>query len=153
MATQQKKTKSKKTVKPDKYDRAISYYEKNSNLISHGWQFPFEESHGCLFRPATRIKGRANFENCKYSNALWPYREDGKVVGCLTLIRNPEKTIESLNSGKQSRLVACTDELTKAIRRDKRIPKEGNDISVNDLPVFAEWQRKIDAHFKSKKRK
>lgn len=51
--------------------------------------------------------------------------------GCLTQIRR---------GGNWS----YTAELTAAIRADERIPKDVADITVADLPVFAEWQRKID---------
>ncbi len=32
---------------------------------------------------------------------------------------------------------------TEAIRADARIPITGSHITVADLPVFAEWQRKV----------
>ena len=57
---------------------------------------------------------------------------DGAPCGCLTQVRggcNP----------------ACTSALTEAIRADKRIPTEVGDIRRGHLPVFAEWQRKIDS--------
>ncbi len=56
-------------------------------------------------------------------------------TGCLTIIKG-NKDYE-----------AYTHELTKAIHADDRIPKNFADIMVEDLPVFAEWQRKIDAEF------
>jgi hypothetical protein len=58
-----------------------------------------------------------------------PWSDD---CGCLTMIR----------SGGGYR--AQTEELTKAIRADKRIPKRDADIKPEHLPVFAEWQRRID---------
>ena len=39
---------------------------------------------------------------------------------------------------------AQTPELTAAILADKRIPTNRESIRVEDLPVFAEWQRRID---------
>ncbi len=39
---------------------------------------------------------------------------------------------------------ACTNELTEAIRADVRIPTNPREITPDDLPVFAEWQRRID---------
>jgi hypothetical protein len=38
--------------------------------------------------------------------------------------------------------------LTKAIRADARIPEGPQWITVNDLPVFAEWQRRLDKELK-----
>jgi len=51
--------------------------------------------------------------------------------GCLTQIRVGDKE-------------AWLPELTKEIRADERIPTDAHDITVEDLPVFAEWQRKLD---------
>src|SRR5438045_1488958 len=52
-------------------------------------------------------------------------------IGCLTMIRN----------GTHS---AATDKLTDAIAGDERIPLNVEGIAVETLPIFAEWQRKID---------
>ena len=54
--------------------------------------------------------------------------------GCLTQVRR-------LDWG------AFTFELTTAIRQDERIPSDVNDIKVEHLPVFAEWQRRLDQYF------
>jgi hypothetical protein len=55
------------------------------------------------------------------------------ACGCLTTIR------------RYARERAATESLTLAIRADKRIPCNASDIAPANLPVFAEWQRKIDA--------
>lgn len=55
-----------------------------------------------------------------------PYR-----CGCLTLIR----------AGTH---VAQTPELTAQIKADKRLPDDVSKITPDNLPVFAEWQRRID---------
>ncbi len=39
---------------------------------------------------------------------------------------------------------AQTEELTQAIRNDPRIPGDSEYITLDDLPVFAEWQRRLD---------
>lgn len=39
---------------------------------------------------------------------------------------------------------AYTRNLTDEIREDKRVPSDGKYITVEDLPVFAEYRRKID---------
>ena len=52
-------------------------------------------------------------------------------TGCLTMIRNGGWRAE-------------TEELTEAIRADERLPKTQQDITKEHLPVFAEWQRRLD---------
>lgn len=52
--------------------------------------------------------------------------------GCITMIRG------------SNFYVAATPELTAEIRSDERIPKNADLIRVEHLPVFAEWQRKLD---------
>jgi len=58
-------------------------------------------------------------------------RSDKLPCGCLTMIRRGHK-------------YAWTDELTKEIRSDERIPDADFDITPEHLPVFAEWQRRLD---------
>jgi hypothetical protein len=52
------------------------------------------------------------------------------TCGCLTQVKYEHKQ-------------AQTPALTAAIRADDRIP-EAEKITVDDLPVFAEWQRRLD---------
>jgi hypothetical protein len=59
----------------------------------------------------------------------------GERCGCLTQVAD-----------KNSR--AQTPALTKAIRADARIPKGPQWITAKDLPVFAEWQRRLDKELK-----
>ena len=47
--------------------------------------------------------------------------------------------------------MTTTPELTKAIRKDPRIPKLPKNITVADLPVFAEWQRRLDKEIRGVK--
>jgi hypothetical protein len=56
---------------------------------------------------------------------------NGTNAGCLTQV----------HSGYR---VGCTEELTKAIREDMRIPMGVRDVTADSLPVFAEWQRRLD---------
>jgi len=60
------------------------------------------------------------------------FRYAGEGCGCLTQIRSDPE------------MRAATPELTAAIRADKRIPLSPKDITVELLPIFAEWQRRID---------
>lgn len=57
-------------------------------------------------------------------------KSDSSLSGCLTLVRLGMR--------------ACTPELTRAIRSDDRLPQIGERTTVADLPVFAEWQRRLD---------
>jgi hypothetical protein len=54
------------------------------------------------------------------------------AYGCLTMIRGGQ----AYN--------ARTEELTNAIRNDKRLPSWSSKVRVKHLPVFAEWQRRLD---------
>lgn len=64
-------------------------------------------------------------------------------LACLTFIRKESEYSVYINGEPDM-------ELTKEIRDDERIPKQGVDIKVEHLPVFAEWQRRIDALNKPK---
>ena len=61
------------------------------------------------------------------------------VCGCITHIRNPH-----LNRIVFAYSETLRDRLTKEIREDERIPTRGDLIKISDLPVFAEWQRRLD---------
>jgi hypothetical protein len=65
------------------------------------------------------------------AGCLFQYTSLQNGAGCLTQIR-----------AGNSR--AHKHELTLEIRADERVPKDQEEITLNDLPVFAEWQRKID---------
>ena len=101
---------------PDKYDGAIDRLTENPNTIWETWNSPHSFFAGCLFMYASKDG--------------YPHDD----IGCLTTIRR--------NDGFGR--LACTPELTEAIRADERIPKNARDIKVEDLPVFAEWQRRLD---------
>lgn len=101
----------------DKYDQAIEYLNEHPNEIIEAWGDVFKHRAGCLF----------NFVSTK---------EDfiSKVdIGCLTQIRKDP-----------TRFKALTQELTAQISEDERIPKSPVDIQLTDLPVFVEWQRRLD---------
>jgi len=54
-----------------------------------------------------------------------------KSTGCLTQIRKYQES---------SRNYPQIEEIAK----DERIPKDWDEITVETLPVFAEWQRRLD---------
>lgn len=66
---------------------------------------------------------------------------DGAACGCLTQIKYDRKSAWKNNK--------VDEKLTAEIREDKRIPKQGG-IRAKHLPLFAEWQRKIDKLYKRK---
>jgi hypothetical protein len=104
----------------DKYDEAVEYLTEHPEMIDAVWNEPDEFSAGCLFGFASpdgsRMYAIGNNATC----------------GCLTEV-------------KAGNFRAYTHELTAAIRADNRIPEDGSEITSADLPVFAEWQRRIDA--------
>lgn len=67
---------------------------------------------------------------CIFGYAAGPDRKMIHYIGCLTQI-------------KGGLFRAETEALTEAIRADVRIP-DRFDITVLNLPVFAEWQRRLD---------
>lgn len=67
----------------------------------------------------------------------------GRMVGCLTQIKGfPCAYIAAPNNEYDFRL-------TKEIQEDERIPTTVWGITLEHLPIFAEWQRKIDSLRKS----
>lgn len=64
--------------------------------------------------------------------------EDCIGTGCLTMIRDNPRERKAFIKGIQN------DELTVEIANDERIPKKYWDITVEHLPVFKEWQERID---------
>lgn len=73
-----------------------------------------------------------------------PHRTDG---GCLfdyaSLDRQGDR-YGCLTQIKRGSMEAWDPKLTEAIRADERIPLSPRDITIESLPAFAEWQRKID---------
>jgi hypothetical protein len=61
----------------------------------------------------------------------------GESCGCLTEVKDGIRR-------------AQTPALTKAIRADIRIPKGPQWLTAKDLPVFAEWQRRLDKELNRK---
>jgi hypothetical protein len=102
----------------DKYDRAIEWLTQNPDEIERAWGQPeFTPVGCCLFQ---------------YANSSGYIRSSvNGVCGCLTEVRRGNWSAE-------------TAELTNAIRADIRLPRSGATITVEHLPVFAEWQRRLD---------
>ena len=71
---------------------------------------------------------------------LFRFCDDGRPTsncGCLTRV-------------KRGNAPAATPKLTEAIRSDERIPTSRTRIRPEHLPVFAEWQRRIDKELNRK---
>ena len=108
----------------DKYDKAQAWLLAQPNFhdaIAVAWHYneEGEQSPGhCLFQYVSLSGTPVDVG-------------DHAFCGCLTQIAGGNH-------------VATTEALTTAIRLDKRIPTGVRNIKQEDLPVFAEWQRRID---------
>lgn len=107
----------------DKYDIAIEYLTEHPEEIYATWSTPSGSPHGCLFQMVT--------PSGNYQTPEW----NSDQCGCLTQV-------------KYTSYPAWTSELTDEIRDDERIPSLRN-ITVADLPVFAEWQRRLDREIRN----
>lgn len=107
----------------DKYDKAIEYFNENPDEIVKIWNNPIGDPNGCLFQYVS--------ETGRY------FSNEDKPCGCLVQIRGYGEC-------------ACTKELTDAIYADTRIPRSENCITLANLHVFAEWQRRIDKELNRK---
>ena len=103
-----------KTRKPDVYDREVERLTKA------------EKRRPGAILTAWRF-GRKHsplFDSCATDR-------DNTKCGCLTQVRNLWDDAE-------------TEALTNSIRADTRIPDDPEKVTPAHLPIFAEWQRKID---------
>lgn len=106
----------------DKYQKAVAYLTEHPEEIYDAWMsggglHPIHPA-ACLFKMVSNTGESVRLES-------------GKECGCLTMIKN-------------GGYVAETPELTVAIRADERIPYTQREIKPEHLPVFAEWQARID---------
>ena len=104
----------------DKYDLAVEYLRQHPEKIEDVWLEPHDHMAGCLFQFAQKD----------------PY-ETIKEAGCLTMIR-----LYSCHK------VPSRSDLTEEIKADTRIPTYVGEITSDNLPVFAEWQRRLDVELK-----
>ena len=111
--------------KDKSYEDAIEYLTAHPEEIHRAWAEPLNKRGGSLFG-FTSKDGTS---------------QHGPLIGCLTAIR-----------GKSNDLYVsqCSPEITEAIRADSRIPSWCGDITVESLPVFAEWQERLDREFQDK---
>lgn len=117
-------------TEPDRYDEAIDYLVEYPDGIEAAWgqmDVTEEDDDGNEYEtenPAACLFAVTGFVRC----------HDGSLNTCGCLTQVVDRTFR-----------APTNELTDAIRADLRIPRDPEDISPEDLEVFAEWQRKLDA--------
>lgn len=73
-----------------------------------------------------------------------PMAEDGSgdsegiEHGCLTMIRNNPLRNKVFINGQ------INEELSQLVAADERLPKRVEEIEVRHLPIFKEWQERID---------
>lgn len=99
----------------DRYDAAIQYLKENPRMIYPAWGYPRSSRGGSLFL------------FCAKNNI-----PAGLDIGCLTMVKDGDEVAED-------------EELTRRIRNDPRIPDDVHGVTVENLPVFAEYQREMDA--------
>ena len=121
----------------DKYDHAIDYLIANPEDIYDAWSRPggWEGKGGELFgfvAPDWKdSSAKAKYEGVRTG-----------TCGCLQQIRQAKK--HGFDGSEGDAKMAYWERLWDLIANDRRIPTEGSEITVEDLPVFAEWQREID---------
>lgn len=104
---------------PDKYDEQIAEL-----LADDPYDREFRDRVRTLWQRGEGLFAFAYNPETR-DEPCWKY-------GCLTMIHDgPEYK-------------AQTPELTEAIRADGRIPDDPDEIEPEHLPVFAEWQRRLD---------
>ncbi len=119
----------------DRYDCAIEFLTQRPAEIKYAWAEWNTHVAGCLFEPVVAQPLEDPGESA--SPGAMPARPDGQQCGCLTQI------------AAGGRYVAWTDALTEAIRADRRIPVAPHLINPEHLPVFADWQRRIEIELRT----
>jgi hypothetical protein len=121
----------------DKYDFAIEYLHENPDDIGDAWGSPQEYAGkgGELFG-FVGPDWTSNSQNVRYEGSV------GGTCGCLQQIR---KAKEDGNDGTYGEMcMSHWPRLWEQIASDRRLPFDQSDIGLEELPVFAEWQRKVD---------
>ncbi len=121
----------------DKYDFAMQYLQENPDEIYDAWGDPgeFEGRGGELF----------GFVGPDWTSSSNEGRYEGTVggtCGCLQQIRKAKEDGHDGSSGDMC--MSHWPRLWEQIASDRRLPFDSCDIGLEDLPVFAEWQRKVD---------
>lgn len=113
----------------DKYDLAVEYLTAHPKEIEKSWRLNGTKYH-YLFR---------HIANRSFNH----WQDVPSECGCLTLIRCAGDKYALDKDG------AVDLKLSDAIKCDTRIPKRAGLIDINLLPLFAEWQRRIDKYYET----
>lgn len=129
--------------KSDKYDAAIDYLTEHPEMIAEAWGNPedYEGRGGELF----------GFVGPDWKNNDNKVRYEGQhgTCGCLQQIRackvNDEyDSMEEALRADGAMVGSFWPRLWAKIANDRNLPHCESDITVEDLPIFADWQREID---------
>lgn len=91
----------------------------------------YDEAVEYLTQNPTKILDAWHHPHSQTGGCLFVHAGRRFICGCLTQIRKGIYDAE-------------TPALTAAIRADGRIPVDVAEITVASLPVFTEWQRRLD---------
>ena len=122
----------------DIYDEGIEYLTENPEVIHEAWNDPqrYEGRGGELFGfvgPDWTCNGQVMYDTRGIRVG---------TCGCLQQIRAAKK--EGYDGKNGDMCMSHWPELWREIASDRRLPSVSEKITVADLPVFAEWQRRID---------
>lgn len=98
----------------DKYDDAVEFLTENPHKIFDAWNLPEEHFGGVLFR----CMDDNNFGACCLTNGKSYYQDRAQII--------------------------LGPDLWQELKNDDRIPADETKITPENLPAFAEWQRKLD---------
>lgn len=107
----------------DKYDKQIEEIKSGHSTIKEDWY----KAKG-LFAFATDCKAELSSVEA--------------TVGCLVMIRNSSGIVLAQDQ-------ELAKKLTNEILLDKRLPRLPEEIKEEHLPVFAEWQRRLDKEIRN----
>ena len=119
----------------DLYDSAINFLAANPEYIREAWNDPMGHYSGKLFRPVT---WKGGLDSIHLESSF----DRNIICGCLTQIRGGRRNNNDVMSDAD--WVSYWPELTELIKMDERIPMDEDTIELDDLKVFAEYQRLFD---------
>ena len=127
----------------DKYDFAIEYLHENPEDIHDAWANPegHEGKGGELFG-FVGPDWKSNDNKVRYEGHIG-------TCGCLQQIRQAKvnhecDTMLEVCEKNDSMTLSFWPRLWEKIAGDRRLPHESEDIGLEDLPVFADWQMEVD---------
>lgn len=121
----------------DKYDFAIEYLHENPDLIGDAWGSPEEyKGRGGELFGFVGPDWTSNDQKVRYEGSV------GGTCGCLQQIRKAKEDGKDGSHGEMC--MSHWPRLWDQIASDRRLPFDSSDIGLEELPVFAEWQRKVD---------